>query len=514
VTVDRQSTARRLRLHRLPFAQLSVARKGLVLVAIPLLFHLLFVILVVGVEREHRKQHESGLRSRHSLTAAYRLLGLMVDAETGMRGYVLTRNGDFLDPYRAAVLELPGRFAELRELSRVDEETPHFNSLAAAAASALEFQSATVEQIRSGDASWAVAGIESLEGKRRMDSFRDSMRRFLAAEEELARTADANSNAARTRLYAALALGFVADVFIALGLSVFFTRGIAVRLAAVTENTMRVERHEPLAPVLEPGDEIAALDAQLHEMAEAIDSAQAGLEEANRELAAFSYSISHDLRAPVRAVDGYARMLEEDYGDRLSDEGTRFLTTIRSEARRMGRLIDDLLAFSKLSRAEAQQAEVDVETLVREVVEQERQHRPATTAEIRIGDLPSVRCDRAMLRQVFINLVSNAVKFSAKGKNPVVEIGGQRHDGENLYWVRDNGAGFDMRYSDKLFGVFQRLHRFDEFEGTGVGLAIVKRIVTRHAGRVWAESSPGAGATFYFTLPNSPPTQNSGEVQS
>jgi len=346
-----------------------------------------------------------------------------------------------------------------------------------------------------------------------MDAFRAAMNRFLAAEERLSATADARSDAARSRLYAALGGGFVADVLLAGALSVFFTRGIASRLRAVTENTLRVERHEPLAPVLAPGDEIASLDARLHEMANAIDVAQTGLEEANHELASFSYSISHDLRAPVRAVDGYARMLEEDYGDRLSGDGPRFLSTIRSEARRMGRLIDDLLAFSKLSRTESQEAEVDMTMLAREVVEQARREGTPATNTL-IDDLPPARCDPAMMRQVFINFLSNAVKFSALAAKPLVEVGGERRGEENVYWVRDNGVGFDMRYSAKLFGVFQRLHRFDEFEGTGVGLAIVKRVITRHGGRVWAESSPGAGASFFFTLPSSPAAHDLREVKS
>lgn len=502
----------RLLSNRLSFARLSVARKGLILVAVPLFFHLLFLLTVTAVEREHREQRASAQRSRQTITAAYRLLGLMVDAETGMRGYELTRNEVFLDPYRASVGALPRQFVQLRALAATDTG-PNVDNLTTTGQTALEYQSSVIAQMREGDAAGAIARTTRLEGKQRMDAFRAAMNRFLAAEERLSATADARSDAARSRLYAALGGGFVADVLLAGALSVFFTRGIASRLRAVTENTLRVERHEPLAPVLAPGDEIASLDARLHEMANAIDVAQTGLEEANHELASFSYSISHDLRAPVRAVDGYARMLEEDYGDRLSGDGPRFLSTIRSEARRMGRLIDDLLAFSKLSRTESQEAEVDMTMLAREVVEQARREGTPATNTL-IDDLPPARCDPAMMRQVFINFLSNAVKFSALAAKPLVEVGGERRGEENVYWVRDNGVGFDMRYSAKLFGVFQRLHRFDEFEGTGVGLAIVKRVITRHGGRVWAESSPGAGASFFFTLPSSPAAHDLREVKS
>ena len=490
--------------HRVPLERLSVARKGLVLVAVPLLFHLLFVLLVIGVEWQHRQQRSIELHQRQIIATAYRLLGLMVDAETGMRGYVLSRNEVFLEPYWQAKLEAPRQFVHLRDLARASIDSPSLNLVDVTMKTSLAFQTSNLEGMRAGHEADVEARINRLEGKRLMDAFRSAMQNFLTAEERLASTADERSRATQLWLYLALSGGLAVDVLLAVTLGLFFTRSIAARLGVVTENTLRVERQEQLAPALPPGDEIATLDARLHEMAATIDKARTALEEANGELAAFSYSISHDLRAPVRAVDGYGRMLQEDYGDRLDDDGTRFLMTIRAEARRMGRLIDDLLAFSKLTRTETTETAVDMEALAREVVEQIRRDSMETAAEFRIGELPAARGDRAMLRQVFTNFISNAVKFSGRSERPVVDIGGERRNGENFYWVRDNGVGFDMRYAGKLFGVFQRLHRSDEFEGTGVGLAIVQRVVVRHGGRVWAESSPGAGASFFFTLPARP----------
>ena len=224
----------------------------------------------------------------------------------------------------------------------------------------------------------------------------------------------------------------------------------------------------------------------------------AELEAVNKELSGFSYSVSHDLRAPLRAVDGYARMLEEDYAARLDEEGRRLLTVIRDSAGRMGQLIDDLLNFSRLGRQTMALQTIDVASLVREVVAEMRGDHPAIP-EVR--ELPPVQGDRALLKQVWLNLVGNAFKYSAKRDAPWIEIGGQVEGEENIYWVRDNGAGFDMRYAAKLFGVFQRLHSQDDFSGTGVGLAIVQRVVSRHGGRVWAEGQPDAGACFYFSLP-------------
>ena len=214
----------------------------------------------------------------------------------------------------------------------------------------------------------------------------------------------------------------------------------------------------------------------------------------NRELEAFTYSVSHDLRAPLRAVDGYARMLEEDYAERLDDEGRRLLAVVRDSSRRMGRLIDDLLGFARLGRQVPAKHSLDMTALAREVGAE-------VGGPIEVAALPSTTADRALLRQVWVNLIGNAVKYSSKRPAPRVEVGGREEAGECVYWVRDNGAGFDMRYAAKLFGVFQRLHREDEFPGTGVGLAIVERIVARHGGRVWAEGRPDDGACFYFALP-------------
>ena len=234
------------------------------------------------------------------------------------------------------------------------------------------------------------------------------------------------------------------------------------------------------------------------ELEETVRRRTGELASANKELESFSYTVSHDLRSPLRAVDGYARMLEEDYAARLDDEGRRLLGVVRESALRMGRLIDDLLAFSRLGRREPAKQPVDMSGLAREVLDE---LRPETRATIELGELPAAQADRSLMRQVWANLIGNALKYSGKRDDARVEIGGRADGAENVYWVRDNGVGFDMRYVAKLFGVFQRLHRNEEFDGTGVGLAIVQRVVARHGGRVWAEGKPGEGACFAFSLP-------------
>ena len=226
----------------------------------------------------------------------------------------------------------------------------------------------------------------------------------------------------------------------------------------------------------------------------------AELEAANKELEAFSYSVSHDLRSPLRAMDGFSQAVLEDYGPQLPDEGRRYLKTIREGAQHMGTLIDDLLTFSRLSRTPLKKQAVNIDQQVRHVLEGLDSQREGRRIEVRIGNLPTGQGDPALLNQVWINLLSNAFKYTRQRETAVVEIGCKNEQGENVYFVRDNGAGFDMRYVHKLFGVFQRLHRSEEFEGTGVGLAIVQRIIHRHGGRIWADAELDRGATFYFTL--------------
>ncbi len=226
----------------------------------------------------------------------------------------------------------------------------------------------------------------------------------------------------------------------------------------------------------------------------------ARLEAANAELDAFTYSVSHDLRAPLRAMDGYAGALLEDYGAVLDEQGQRFLRVIRDSATQMGRLIDALLTFARLGRQQLATAPIDMTALAEAAVADLRGNHAAEPLEVSVQPLPPTTGDSSLLRQVFANLIGNAFKFTRGQTDPRVEIGARAEGADTVYYVKDNGVGFDQRYADKLFKVFSRLHRVEEFEGSGVGLALVHRIVQRHGGRVWAEGQVNAGATFCFTL--------------
>jgi light-regulated signal transduction histidine kinase (bacteriophytochrome) len=227
----------------------------------------------------------------------------------------------------------------------------------------------------------------------------------------------------------------------------------------------------------------------------------AQLEEVVHELEAFSYSVSHDLRAPLRHIQGYAAMLQDSINGDLTERAQRCFKTINGSCLEMGRLIDDLLEFSRMGRQGMSRSAVALEDLIGQTVHGLEMSTHGRNIVWKVASLPRVFGDAAMLRRVFDNLVGNAVKYSRSRDPAIIEIGcAADEDGRAVVFVRDNGAGFEMKYAHKLFGVFQRLHRADEFEGTGIGLAIVRRVISRHGGRAWAEGTPGQGATFFVTL--------------
>jgi two-component system, sensor histidine kinase and response regulator len=278
-----------------------------------------------------------------------------------------------------------------------------------------------------------------------------------------------------------------------------FDLRVILRVLARTQAMLRLRR------------ENAALLERLSARTEELEAANRDLSVANRELEAFSYSVSHDLRSPLRTIDGLLRVVHEDFGDAIPAEAHRHLETVAAQASRMSELTEDLLRLARLGREPLSKHPVDIRGLVREVVDELRAAEPERQLEIRIGELPPAEADPSLLRQVWVNLVANALKFTRRRESALIEISGAERAGSGarspgeaehkLYSVRDNGAGFDPRRAERLFGIFQRLHAAKDFEGTGVGLSLARRIVERHGGSIWAESEPDRGAAFHFTLP-------------
>jgi light-regulated signal transduction histidine kinase (bacteriophytochrome) len=261
-------------------------------------------------------------------------------------------------------------------------------------------------------------------------------------------------------------------------------RGYPVTMLGMVENITERRRHD---------EQIAALNRELQ--------ARVGeLLAVNQELESFNYSVSHDLRAPLRHIDGFSKILLEEHGAEIPSAARRYLDLICGGAQRMGRMVDELLELSRTSRTEVARQPTMLKSLVDDAMEELRPELLDRHIEWRVGDLPFVECDPNLTRQVFANLLSNAVKFSRPRNPAVIEVGKTERHGQPVLFVRDNGVGFSSKYADKLFGVFQRLHRREDFEGTGVGLATVQRIVHKHGGSIWAEAELDRGATFYFTL--------------
>ncbi len=278
-----------------------------------------------------------------------------------------------------------------------------------------------------------------------------------------------------------------------------FDLRVILRVLARTQAMLRLRR------------ENAALLERLSARTEELEAANRDLSVANRELEAFSDSVSHDLRSPLRTIDGLLRVVQEDFGDGIPPEARRHLETVAAQASRMSELTEDLLRLSRLGREPLSKHPVDIRGLVQQVVDELHAAEPVRQLDIRIGELPAAEADPSLLRQVWVNLVANALKFTRRRENALIEISGAAQAGDKgrgpggaehkLYSIRDNGAGFDPRRAERLFGIFQRLHAAKDFEGTGVGLSITRRIIERHGGSIWAESEPDRGAAFYFTLP-------------
>jgi signal transduction histidine kinase len=440
----------------------------------------LIILISIGAlsYRSQVRNEEDREWVTHTHLVVERLQVIRIDitqAETGQRGYILTGQERYLTFYRAGVEKLGPDIKALQDLTSDNpvqqENIKRLKSLVADRLGEL------AEGIDIRKQSGLLAGVDSVARRNNDERWIE----MIAAQMDEMRHTEAELLGAR--LVTAAASTRKMKVLIAGG------NALAILILLVAAFVIHSET----------GKRDQA-DENLKQANKRLERQSAELSETNIELESFSYSVAHDLRAPLRHIAGYSSVLAQDYGPRLDTEGLRCLTTIVDSARRMGRLVDDLLALSQIGRKELAFQEMDLGSLVARVVEELATESAGREVEWQIGELFCAECDPGLMKQVFTNLLSNAVKYTRRQAHAVIQVGQSLQNGERVIFIRDNGVGFEMQYANKLFGVFQRLHKARDFEGTGVGLAIVQRIIRKHGGRVWAEARVDQGATFFFTL--------------
>ena len=500
------------------WVNLPIRYKGALVIAIPCACMLLALLFFTLLNRDQQAAVSGTLRTQQAQLETSRLLTALVDAETGVRGYLLTGQEKFLEPYQRGLTVVPDSGRALRRLLRDPSRLKQLDEIESLARERLELMRLALEASRTSKPTATPELTASLNrGKQLMDRLRGEIAQFEAEEGRLEQLRRERMQAEQTWFQWGLGLASV----MALGggmLAVFlFSSGISQRLGMLGAGAGEMAQGMAVSWPLSGGDEISHLARQLQGAAQVFaerQQAEQRIQELNRELShkldelaavnqeleGFSYSVAHDLRAPLRHVDGFSKILVEDHGAEMKDEARRLLDRIRDGAQKMGALIDELLNFSRLGRQEPQRRTTGLNSLVEEARAGLRAEGNGRSIDWRVGRLPFADCDPALMKQVFSNLLSNALKFTRPREQAVIEVGQLADNGQTTIFVRDNGVGFDMKYADKLFGVFQRLHRSEDFEGTGVGLALVQKIVQKHGGRIWVEAALDRGATFYFTL--------------
>ena len=484
--------------------------KALAVLLVPLIPLIVSAVLVVVTVGRERAAQERVARTLAVKAQAAETLNLAVDAEVGVRGYLLTRRDEWLLPYQASVRGWAEAHRQLLEL--VADNPAQVASVQRVVA---HRDLAPLDELLRYARTHGPEAPAPLDLLTRSRAELVAVRRELAAmqqrEDRLLGEHVAAAAVAQGQLLAATLGGASLGLFGGLVAVVLFTANIARRIDRSRVNGERLAVGSELLPFIDAADEVGRLSQSIADAYGLLETRERELRQrvrelraVNEELEAFTYSVSHDLRAPLRHITGFTALLERTAAHKLDDEERRRLATISGAAVRMGRLIDDLLEFSRKGRLPFSRGRIALAESVREARRELLADADAGATWI-VHPLPEVTGDAALLRQVFVNLIGNALKYSRGQADPRIEIGAETRPGEVVIFVRDNGVGFDSQYAHKLFGVFQRLHSQDEFEGTGIGLANVRRIVSRHGGRTWAEGEVGRGATFYFSLPDPPP---------
>jgi len=413
----------------------------------------------------------------------------ILNAKTAARTFAGDANEDLLKTYNSGVATVEKSRLHLCRLLRDDPSlTAKLDALTPLLNTKLSSEGAIIQERRANGFDAAMKLIASGEADKPMDQIRTLTAEMLVAQRHQLDERSAKAQAEARSAIGTVILGSLLAIGLVALANLFLQRDYRKRLQAEAERDRLFEIQKQVE------SQIVQLNSDLQLRASQLAAA-------NKELEAFSYSVSHDLRAPLRHLSGFVDLLKKNVGSALNAKALHQLDCIGTSARQMGQLVDDLLQFSRMARVEMRVSRVNLQDLVPEVIDRLQHDARGRAIEWDLGALPEVVGDRPMLRIVLTNLISNAIKYTRPRKRAKIQLGSQTTANEHIVFVRDNGVGFDMKYVGKLFGVFQRLHFEEEFEGTGIGLANVQRILLRHGGRVWAEAKEDEGATFYFALP-------------
>lgn len=458
------------------------------------------------------------LRQESYLTQLYmeRFFSDLKDVETGHRGFILTGRESYLEPYNQALISIDKNWHQLIQHQTASggklQKLLHLKELTDTKLAEIKKSLAIY---RAEGKTTAINLINFDQGKRVMDKIRVQINEITEEENrEVALHNEALQTDTRNTVLFSVALGLL-GLFLFLFIIILLARESNTRIRLYNRLELEVlerkrvnEQLELEAAERERVNEQLKLEAaereraknQIDELNKTLEAKVNSLDAVNKELEAFSYSVSHDLRAPLRSIDGFSQAFLNKYGETLDDNGRDYLNRVRVNSQRMAQLIDDMLQLSRLTRGEINLSQVNLSQLAEEIIEENRQQEPNRQVEVIIQPELIVEGDKRLLQAVLQNLLNNAWKFTSQHETAKIEFGSFLKDNKPVYFVRDDGAGFEMEYVEKLFGAFQRLHAMHEFPGTGIGLATVQRIIHRHGGKVWAEGEPEKGATFYFTL--------------
>ena len=484
--------------------------KGLIVVGLPLLpLAVFWMAIVFAVIRQPRAVNTEA-RTLTVQASLARVFSDVMDADAGARNYLLTESKSSLQRYVLAVDRLPANLAALENAVIDDDLRDSLRALQ----EVVQDQLAVLRRM-TGDRPQTLPALSETAALDRSGANLERIRSLALTMERRQAALAAAQSAERQRTRTLYFFGFLAGSVVCAGggvmAAIVLARGVSRRASALASNADKLARGLPPEPLPLGEDEIGLVDARLRAAARLLRRRDVELRErtsqletANRELEAFSYSVSHDLRAPLRAIDGFSEALEIDCAGELSESGRDSLRRVRAAALRMSKLIDDLLDLSRLSRIELKRTPVDLGESASAIVDDLAKRCPQRSVDVQVAPGLVTDADPELVQIALQNLLDNAWKYTGKTERARIEVGASPNGAVKVFHVRDNGAGFDMAHATRLFGAFQRLHHEREFEGTGIGLAIVQRIIARHGGRIWAEGAVNDGATFYFTLEPDP----------